>query len=125
MTYPDFPVPEDEEQRLRELERLGLTGGEDLHYLDRIVQLASQVMDAPTALLSLVGADRQHFLSKVGSDVTETPRSMAFCAHVIASHDLLVVEDASRDERFANNPLVCSPPGIRFYAGAPVNTATG
>jgi len=125
MAYPDFPIPEDEEQRLRELERLGLTGGEDHHYLDRIVQLASQVMDAPTALLSLVGADRQHFLSKVGSDVTEAPRSMAFCAHAIASHDLLVVEDASRDERFANNPLVCGPPGIRFYAGVPVKTAKG
>jgi len=125
MAYPDSPVPEDEEQRLRELERLGLTGGEDLHYLDRIVQLASQVMDASTALLSLVGADRQHFLSKVGSDVTETSRSMAFCAHAIAGHDLFLVEDASRDERFANNPLVCGPPGIRFYAGVPVKTAKG
>ena len=57
------------------------------------------------------------FKSKVGLSVTETPRDIAFCAHTIVERDLVVVPDATRDQRFAGNPLVTSDPHIHFYAG--------
>ena len=57
-----------------------------------------------------------------GPDSKETPRALAFCAHTIMQRALLIIPDAARDERFAENPLVVSGPQYRFYAGAPLVT---
>ncbi len=80
---------------------------------------------ASTAVISLVDADRQWFKAKIGTDVCETPRSMAFCDFTIREPGVLVTLDASRDPRFCDNPLVTGDPFIRFYAGAPIHTADG
>lgn len=59
-------------------------------------------------------------------DVAETPRAWAFCDHTIRTPDaFFVVEDAMKDERFASNPLVTGPPGLRFYAASPLKLSTG
>ncbi len=58
-------------------------------------------------------------------DVCETSRDVSFCAHAILSHDPLVIPDATLDPRFADNPLVTGPLGIRFYAGAPLELKDG
>lgn len=63
---------------------------------------------------------RQWFKSRVGLKVQETARTVSFCAHAVASDASLVVEDATKDPRFAGNPLVLGKPGIKFYAGVPV-----
>jgi diguanylate cyclase (GGDEF)-like protein len=123
--YPAYPLPSDELQRLRDLERFGLADLSSDEHFERIVALARTVFHVPMAAISLVEADRQRFLASAGLDVSETPRSMAFCAHAIADNDVLVVPDALGDERFAANPLVLGPPHIRFYAGAPLRTPEG
>lgn len=90
-----------------------------------LVHDAATQLDMPIALLSLVDADRQWFLVRVGLDVAEMPRAVSFCGHAICGDDLFVVEDAQRDERFADNPLVTGAPYIRFYAGAPLKSPNG
>jgi diguanylate cyclase (GGDEF)-like protein len=120
-----YPVPADEALRLRDLQRHQLLDRPGDHHFDRIVKLASAIFEVPIALISLVDKDRQWFLSREGLKVSETPREVAFCAHTIATDDVLVVPDASRDERFSSNPLVVADPGIRFYAGAPLRSSEG
>lgn len=123
--FPDYPIPADEEQRLRDLERHGVLDGPPDEHIDRIVRLASAVLGMPIALVSLVDRDRQWFLSRLGLEAQQTPREMAFCAHAIAGDVVLVVPDALEDDRFRNNPLVLEEPRVRFYAGAPLRSREG
>ncbi|MEB3199017.1 MAG: sensor domain-containing diguanylate cyclase [Synechococcaceae cyanobacterium] len=125
MAYPDYPIPVDEEQRLRDLERYGIIGLASDQHFERIVNLAASIFHTPIAVISLVEANRQWFLSQQGLEVQETPRDRAFCAHAIAGDDLFVIPDALNDERFATNPLVLGDPHVRFYAGAPLRSSHG
>ncbi len=93
---------------------------------DALVRAASLLCGVPIALLSLVDAERQWFKANVGlPGVTETPRELAFCAHAVRGDAVFEVADAAQDPRFADNPLVAGPLGIRFYAGAPIQLRDG
>ncbi|MDY0962332.1 sensor domain-containing diguanylate cyclase [Massilia sp. CFBP9026] len=87
---------------------------------DRYTRLAAMTFGVPIALVSLVDAERQWFKSRAGLEAQETPRSISFCSHAVQASEMLVVEDAACDPRFADNPLVTGEPHIRFYAGQPV-----
>ena len=125
MPYPDYPVPADEVQRQRDLERQGVLDHPEDEHFHRLVRLAGTVLETPIALISLVDRDRQWFLARHGLEATETPREMAFCAHAIATDETLVVPDARLDPRFCTNPLVTTDPGICFYAGTPLQSRDG
>ncbi|UUX95736.1 GAF domain-containing protein [Aquabacterium sp. J223] len=87
---------------------------------DRIARFAADEFGVPIALVSLVDEHRQWLKARVGLDVCETARDISFCGHAVVQDDVLVVEDARTDARFADNPLVTGAPHIRFYAGAPL-----
>ena len=122
---PDYPVPEDEAARLRAVARTGLLDTAPDPAFDRLTWLACQLTGAPVGVIALLTAQRQWFKSRQGTGVVETPRAWAFCGHTILGSDVMVVEDASRDDRFRDNPLVVGDPHIRFYAGQPLRTPEG
>ena len=93
--------------------------------LEAITRFAAALCGTETALVSLVEAHRQWFPARHGLDVGETPRDTSFCAHAMSLGDIMVVEDATHDPRFADNPLVTGAPHIRFYAGAPLLSQEG
>ncbi|MFM8260048.1 MAG: GGDEF domain-containing protein [Vulcanococcus sp.] len=123
--FPNYPIPADEEQRLRDLQRHGLLDTAADPHVQRIVDLTGSVLAMPIALVSLVDRQRQWFLAARGLAARETPREMAFCAHTIGGDGVLMVPDALEDERFSGNPLVQGEPRIRFYAGAPLRSSSG
>ena len=118
-------MAEAEQARLEALQRYRILDSIQEAMFDRIAKLAQEFFGTPIALISLVEGDRQWFKSCYGLDVRETSREVSFCAYAIELDDVLVVPDATQDERFKHNALVTGEPGIRFYAGAPLRTPDG
>jgi len=120
------PLYHDEPARLAVLREYGVLDTLPEPQFDDITFLASYICGAPIALVSLVDEGRQWFKAKLGTELEETPRDVAFCAHAILEPDeIFVVPDAHRDPRFATNPLVRDEPHVRFYAGAPLVSPEG
>jgi diguanylate cyclase (GGDEF)-like protein/PAS domain S-box-containing protein len=117
--------PRDESARLEALRRYQILDTSAEQAFDDLTRLASLLCDTPMAVMSLIDENRQWFKSRVGIEIAETPRAVAFCAHTIQQHESLVVPDAARDDRFRNNPFVKAKDGIRFYAGVPLITPDG
>ena len=114
-----------EEERLENLYEYKILDTEPEEPFERITRLAKSALQVPIALVSLVDADRQWFKSRVGLDDPETSREVSFCSHAICNDTPFIINDATNDERFRENPLVTGDPNIRFYAGIPLKTPKG
>jgi anti-sigma regulatory factor (Ser/Thr protein kinase) len=115
----------DEAGRLKALRQYRILDTEPEQAFDDLTLIASQICGVPVALISLVDEDRQWFKSRVGIEARESSRSVSFCAHAILQRGIFTIPDASKDERFRDNPFVRGDPHIRFYAGAPITTQDG
>jgi len=101
------PIPPNEEARLKALRLYEILDTEPEQDFDDLTLLAAHICGTPIATITLIDETRQWFKSKVGLT------------------DLLIVEDARGDTRFADNPLVTGEPRIRFYVGAPLISPDG
>lgn len=105
------------DQVLHDLRLLTSPAPPELHELCRRGQ---EQFGVSMALVTVIDRHRQVVKARVGTDLAETPRSDAFCDHLIGADDVLVVPDARQDARFVANPFVTGEPFVRFYAGAPL-----
>jgi hypothetical protein len=123
-------TPDAIRRRLRVIRRLGLEKPDDYHEqtLNRFTRLAVSIFKTQVALVSIIGRDRQIFLSEIGFNRDSTEIEVAFCCHAIigSGEQCFIVRDAAKDWRFRNNPLTDQGRGpIQFYAGAPLRIGKG
>ena len=107
-------IPENELQRLATLRALNVLDTDAEERFDRITRLTRRIFSLPICVVTLVDADRQWFKSRQGLEVAETPREISFCGHAINHDGIFIVNDALKDPRFSDNPLVTEQPHIRF-----------
>lgn len=119
------PRPLNDSQRLDILRKYEILDTEAESEFDDLTQLASYICNTPISLVTLIDEDRQWFKSKVGLDATEGPRDTSFCGHVILDNEVMIINDATKDERFFDNPAVTGELQVRFYAGAPLIDKSG
>jgi diguanylate cyclase (GGDEF)-like protein len=118
---PPAPLCPNEAARLEALRSLDILDTPPSDVFDSFVRIACGLFDVPFAAITLIDENRVWFKAARGAPLPEGPRDMAFCAHAILQADqVLCVPDALGDERFADNPHVTAPGGLRFYAGAPL-----
>ncbi|WP_166442530.1 GGDEF domain-containing protein [Phragmitibacter flavus] len=119
------PLPPDEEARLASLRSLNLLDTAMEERFERVTRLASRLLDVPISAITLIDSQRQWFKSIQGLNISEGSRDSSFCGHAILGSETFQIEDATKDERFHDNPLVTGDPNIRFYAGHPVKAPDG
>ena len=117
--------PQQEAERLNALHELDVLNSPAEEAFDRIARLTKKLFDVPVAIVSFIDAHRQWYKSSLGATVTEVSREQSFCQYVIADGTPIVVTNATQDSRFAGNPYVITNPGVRFYAGFPLQTRNG
>jgi PAS domain S-box-containing protein len=122
----DMQIPTVEErQRLAALARYHIMDTVRESGFDDLAALAAQICETPIAVVNLIENGRQWFKAEVGLGVSETPLETSFCGIALLEEDFLLVPDATKDVRFACNPLVTGEPGLRFYAGALLKSPDG
>jgi diguanylate cyclase (GGDEF)-like protein len=118
-------IPADEAERLASLKNLSILETPAEGRFDRITRLAKKFLNCKYSLISLIDSDRQWFKSAQGTTEKDLPREISFCGHAIMGDEMLVVPDAVKDPRFADNPIVTGGPGVRLYAGQPIHSPDG
>lgn len=125
----ESPIPENENERLQDLKGLCLLDTPPEERFDRLTRIAKSYFDVDACLVTLVDSNRLQFKSNHGFDAQEIPRNTSFCGHTLLTTTPLIIEDALKDPRFADNPYVTGSHNVRFYAGVPIsgpnNTSIG
>ncbi len=118
-----------EDARLTALHDLAILDSNSATYFNALTRLTADLFGLPQAYISLIDNDRQWLKSSIDagqqSGYSCSARELSFCTYTIQRPEVMVIEDASTDERFKHHPMVTGPSQIRFYAGAPLVTATG
>lgn len=118
--------PENEDERLKNLKSYDILDTLPEKDYNNITVIAAQICNVPISLITFIDDDRQWFKSNYGLRVTETPRPVSFCEHAMNHEDgVFIINDARKDVRFHDNPLVTDDPKVVFYAGVPLKSKNG
>lgn len=120
------PTPKNELDRLDSVKDYRLLDTQETSEFDSLTQLGAKITNSPICLITLIDEERNWFKAHLGTELTEDPRDRSFCGHAINQPESpLIVDDATKDKRFFDNPLVKGETQIHFYAGFPIVNKEG
>lgn len=125
MDNKQFPVPENERERLEALRRYNILDTLEEDEFDDVTKLVTYICRVPIAHVSFIDKDRQWFKSEIGVGVKEVPREISFCQHTILQDELVEIPDTHLNEQYKDDPNVTGGFNVRFYAGIPLTTPDG
>jgi GAF domain-containing protein len=125
MEQPQASAINGELMRLAFLQNLNILDTPIEERYERITRIACRVLGVPIAALVFVDATRQWFKSIQGVPLTELPRNISFCDYTIQGNEILIVPNATLDDRFKDGQMVVGDLQIRFYAGCPLQISNG
>ncbi|HEV7347576.1 PAS domain S-box protein [Telluribacter sp.] len=119
-------IPLNDAERLEALHKYEILYTPAEESFDTITQMMAQVFRAPLAFISLVDKEIVYYKSQFGPfGRNMVDRKDSLCSLTILGTEPLIIEDASGEACFQENPFVATEGGIRFYAGAPLITKEG
>ncbi len=119
------PIPLNEKERQLELLSYGILDSEEEEDYTALVELAANICNCTSATITFIDKERQWFKARKNIVSSESSRDFSFCGHVIMHEEVMVVDNASIDKRFSDNPDVIGGLKIGFYAGAPIISSAG
>ena len=129
--YPDFPIPENEAERISRIAELSLEQFPKSEILQKVCELAALITECPLVAITVLAKEKQIVLAcEISEDAASRaeimpqiiPRQNAFCNYTVAGNKPFEVTSPGSDPRFASNPNVKNGPHIRFYSGVPIKT---
>jgi GAF domain-containing protein len=120
-----FPIPDDEDARLAELDTYQIVDTMPEQQYDDIANLVAQVCGTSISTVALLDRDRKWHKAKAGISKEAVPREFAICSHTILGREPLIVNDTTEHEVFCDIGMVTNPPYVRFYAGVPLVNPDG
>lgn len=117
---------ERDSRRVAELDRYRVLEEPPRQDLLALVEIAAQVAGVPMATINLITGTEQVQVAAAGFDASVCAREDSMCNVVLHVGHPVIVPDASRDERFRDNPFVTGVIGrVRFYATHQLVTPAG
>ena len=113
-----------DDARLQTLRDSGLLEADDTEPFDRLARLTRRLLNVDTALISLVGEERQVFKGQDGvrpdlAPERGSPLSHSYCKFAVATGEPLVVNDARRSPLLHDSPAITERDAVA-YAGIPL-----
>lgn len=119
-----------DEKRLETIANLGLSDDKEDPFLLEIVKEASEKLDLPISVVSILFNGIQYFTAHKGlgeswlAEASATDVEWSFCQYVLDSDELFEVEDAEKVSYLKDSPLVTND-SVICYLGAPLTLKNG
>lgn len=124
-------LPDNEVQRVEEIQRLNVLSREPDLRIDCITQFIANTMGLDNVSASIIGSERI-LKSTFGLKIPFVPRSKMICSHALydvtqelPTDRLYIIPDLISDDRFYDSPLVSNAPNARAYIGFVLQSQTG